>query len=184
VFSPDGREVISADHAKYVRVWNAATTDERLAIQHPAVVWGLAVSPDGRYILTGTGGTVQTSPEALKINQIDDNTLRLWELSTGNLVREMKGHTHAVYTLDISPDGRLAASGGWDGTIRLWDLESGQELCRVEAEQGRSARVLFSPDGRSLIVGGGGRREGNKILSFPNEQIRMYRLVAGGPDKP
>jgi WD40 repeat protein len=141
-------------------------------------VWGLAISPDGRYILSGSGGTVQTTPLALKINQIDDNTLRLWETATGKLVREMKGHTHAVYALDISPDGRLAASGGWDGTIRLWDLETGRELFRVEAEQGRSARVLFSPDGGQLIVGGGGRREGSRIVEFPNEQIRIFRLVA------
>jgi WD40 repeat protein len=33
-------------------------------------------------------------------------------------------HTDRVYGLDFSSDGRLLASGSWDGTIRLWDVET------------------------------------------------------------
>jgi WD40 repeat protein len=177
VFSPDGSEIISADHDQHVRVWNTTTGQQRLDLVHPGVAWGLAVSPDGRFILTGTGGKVQGSPTVLRIMEGADNSVRMWDASSGTLIHEMKGHRHAAYALDVSPDGRLAASGGWDGTIRLWDLETAQELSRIDGSQGRAARVMFSPDGRMLMVGGGGTRIDRQIVEFPDEQLRLYRLA-------
>ncbi len=184
VFTPDGEEVVSADHAKTVRVWNVQGGKQRLELEHPAVVWGLAVSPDGRHILSGTGGSVATTPEALKIVPGDDNSVRLWDASQGTLVHEMKGHTDAAYSLDISPDGKLAASAGWDGRICLWDLQTGERLSHVHDRKGRAAEVAFSPDGRHLMVGGGGRRIERQIVEFPDEQIRLYRLVEQAPNSP
>lgn len=180
-FTPDGAEVISADHGKTIRVWNVHSGKQRLELKHPAVAWGLAVSPDGRHILTGSGGQVETSPQALKIAPGDDNSLRLWDAADGTLVREMKGHTEAAYSVDISPDGRLAASAGWDGNICLWDLRSGERLSLLNDRKGRAAEVVFSPDGRHVMVGGGGRRIGREIVEFPDEQLRLYRLVEQGP---
>jgi len=113
----------------------------------------------------------------LVINPQDDNALRVWDAATGKLVRQMNGHTHAAYSIDFAPDGRLIASGGWDGTIRLWDSDSGQELSRVEGGQGNVMRVLFSPDGKLLVAGGGVARNVRNIQDFPNEQIRLYKLA-------
>jgi WD40 repeat protein len=178
VFSADGKEVISAGHDNKLRIWNAANAAQRLEIEHPEPIWALAVSPDGRHILTGTGGTLVGNPRVLEMNQGSDNVLRLWETATGKLVREMKGHTHAAYTVDFSPDGRLAVSGSWDTTIRLWDLQTGEELSRIEGGQGGVMKVLFSPDGQQVFAGGGvSRLAGSRINEFPDEQIRIYRLV-------
>jgi WD40 repeat protein len=180
-FTPDGAEVISADHGKTIRVWNVHSGKQRLELKHPAVAWGLAVSPDGRHFLTGSGGQVATTPQALKIVPGDDNSLRLWDAADGTLVREMKGHTEAAYSVDISPDGRLAASAGWDGNICLWDLQTGERLDLVNDRKGRAAEVVFSPDGRHVMVGGGGRRVDREIVEFPDEQLRLYRLVEQPP---
>jgi WD40 repeat protein len=178
LFSPDGKQVFSGGEDKQLVSWDATSGKERLRIAHPDAIWGLAISPDGSRVLTGTGGPLDGRPLLLKVSQGSDNALRLWETSTGKLVREMRGHTHAVFSLDISPDGRLAVSGGWDGTTRLWNLETGRELSRIEAEQGRVAKVVFSPDGKHVMVGGGGRRaDTGRIEYFPNEQIRVYKLV-------
>ena len=176
-FSPDGREVISADHDHWLRVWDAKTGKQRLEIEHPDAIWGLAVSPDGRYVLTGTGGSINRSPLVMILNQGEDNTVRMWDMATGTLVREMKGHTHAVFALDVSPDGRLAVSGGWDGTIRLWNLQTGDEINRTEPGEGGVMVVKFSPDGQQVIAGGGVARLVSGITDYPNEQIRVYRLV-------
>jgi dipeptidyl aminopeptidase/acylaminoacyl peptidase len=176
-FLPSGKEPASASQDKTLRVWNAQTAEGRLTIAHPDAVWGLAVSPDGRLIATGTGGTTVGNPIAGRIAQGTDNVLRLWDAASGKLVHEMKGHTGVVYTIDFSPDGRTVASGGWDGTIRLWDVDTGQQLASVQG-QGSVFAVAFAPNGGQLLVGGGCNRSANSpIRSFPDEQVRLYRIV-------
>jgi WD40 repeat protein len=181
-FSPDGKNAFTVGHDRTLRVWDVETGKNRLVIEHPAAIWGLAVTPDGRHVLTGTGGSLTSSLAVLKIAQGTDHALRVWDTATGKLVREMKGHTHTVYTIDVSPDGRLAVTGGWDGTMRLWDLATGDELDKTQPEQGRVACVAFSPDGKLIVAGGGARRIAGRIVEFPNEQVRLYNVVqTGGP---
>jgi WD40 repeat protein len=181
-FSPDGKQAITAGHDQMLRVWDVETGRQRLAIKHPAAVWGLAVTPDGRQILTGTGGSLTSSLTVLKIAKGEDNVLRMWDSATGELVREMKGHTDVVYSIDVSPDGRLAVTGGSDGTMRLWDLATGDELCKTKPRQGRVPCVAFSPDGKLIVAGGGARWVGNQIVEYPSEQVWLYKVVdADGP---
>jgi WD40 repeat protein len=180
-FTSDGREALTVSHDHTLAAWDLETGRVRLRIKHPAAVWGLAVTPDGRHLLTGTGGSLQSSLTVLNIGQGTDNVLRMWDAASGNLVREMKGHDHAVYAIDVSPDGRLAATGDWGGTLRLWNLETGAELSKVGPGQGRVPFVAFSPDGKTIAAGGGGRRVGREIVQFPDEQVRLYRVVETTP---
>jgi WD40 repeat protein len=182
LFSPDGQDVFSGGQDKQLCIWNAKTGKLRARIEHPDTVWGLAVSPDGRQILSGTGGPLRNNPTTLIINPGDDNVIRLFDTAGGKLIREMKGHTHAVYTLDIAPDGALAVSGGWDGTVRLWDLRSGEELSRVEDWKGGVMKVLFSPDGKQVLVGGGVSRTPADIIDYPDEQVRMFNVAESRPE--
>lgn len=176
-FVPNGKEAVSVGQDKMLRVWDAQTGEERLAIAHPEVIWGLAVSPNGRLIATGTGGSSLDNPVLQRIEHGEDNVVRLWNAANGNLVREIKGHSKVVYALQFSPDGRTLASGSWDGSIRLWDVESGENLASVQG-QGPANAVVFSPEGNQLLIGGGGERVGNtQIQSFPEEEVRLYRIV-------
>ena len=181
VFSPDGKEGITVGHDQTLRVWDVASGKVRLTIKHPAAVWSLAVTPDGRHVLTGTGGSLQSSLAVLKIGQGPDNLIRMWDAASGQLVREMKGHTHVVYSIDVSSDGRLAASGSWDGTMRLWDLATGAELGKTQPGQGNVPFVAFSPDAKLIVTGGGARRINGDIVQFPNEEVRVYKVVEAAP---
>ena len=145
ILSPNGKEVFSGGQGKKLVIWNADTGKTRVTLDHPGVLWGLAVSRDGKQALSGAGGSLAGDDfVSLVIRPSNDNALCVWNVPEGKLIHELQGHTHAVYTADFSPDGKLAVSGGWDGTIRLWDLESGEELSKIEG-QGGVMSLSFSP---------------------------------------
>lgn len=176
-FSSDGTQVYSSSQDKTVRVRDAASGRQLALLPHKSRVWSLAVSPDGRYILTGTGGAIYGRPTDLDVTRVEDNRLRLWDAATHELVREMPGHTHVVRAIAFSPDGRLAASASFDRSLRVWDVATGAELARVEGE-GWFTSVAFSGDGQMLLAGGGAsKNEELEWVEFPAERVRQFRLV-------
>lgn len=95
---------------------------------HDHIVDAVAVSPDGRFILSG-------SP---------DRTVRLWNFETGKLIRVFQGHTFTVSSVAFSPDSRFAVSGSEDHSVRLWDVETGRVRVLGEKLQDRVTFVAFS----------------------------------------
>ncbi len=77
-------------------------------------ILALAFSPDGR-ILASAGGNHEGHGEA-----------KVWDVSTGDLLADLKGHRRIVECLSFSPDGKtLVTAGGWangPGEVKLWDL--------------------------------------------------------------
>jgi WD40 repeat protein len=113
-------------------------------------VRGVAFSPDGKTLAVGHIGILGSEAE---------NIVRLWDVATGEMVAELRGHTGGVINVTFSPDGkRLATEGGGmvsDDTVRLWDLATGRALV-VSQQHGIGYRsvVAFSVDGKMLAAGG------------------------------
>jgi WD40 repeat protein len=74
----------------------------------------------------------------------------LWEVVSGEEVRQFTGHTGAVRAFVISPDGRYALSASNDDTLRLWEMTTGWEA-RVFAGHSTVLSCAFSPDGRYAL---------------------------------
>lgn len=51
-----------------------------------------------------------------------DKTIKIWELSSGQLTRTLTGHKGSVFAVAVSPDGKYIASGSTDQTIKIWEL--------------------------------------------------------------
>ncbi len=70
----------------------------------------------------------------------DDMVCRLWEVSTGRLIRELRGHaaltpahfSSMLYAVAISGDGSRIATGDKLGHIVIWDRESGRSVVSLE----------------------------------------------------
>jgi WD40 repeat protein len=111
-------------------------TEAQRFVGHTERVQGAALSPDGRYALTGSM----------------DKTARLWDAQTGQEIRRFVGHTAGIYGVAYSPDGKTAATGSGDGTARIWDVQTGRELRRFDTRAFIQV-VKFSPDGQYLFSG-------------------------------
>ena len=110
-FSPDGR-LLTLISGFGVRLWDVA---EQKEIDIPEEQAGSvnAFSPDWQ-ILASSGWR--------EVLGQYDKTVRLWDVTSGNEIAVLEGHTSYAASLAFSPDGRMLASGGgmWDSSILLW----------------------------------------------------------------
>jgi hypothetical protein len=105
------------------------------------------------------------------VSASDYNTLRVWDLESGQTVRTLRGHTNSVEAVAVTPDGRCAVSASNDRTLRLWDLESGKEVATFTGDD-HMGSCAIAPDGHTIIAG--------------DESGRMHflRLEEADPTKP
>src|SRR5207237_166301 len=54
--------------------------------------------------------------------------VREWSVAESTPVRTLEGHKDAIYSVALSPDGTILATGSYDQKIKLWNLETGKEL--------------------------------------------------------
>jgi WD40 repeat protein len=148
----------------------------RIVAKHERPVDGVAFSPDGKSILTGSedktamlcdlhGNVLQVfrghedailsvsfSPDGKRIiTGSYDKTARLWNLQ-GNVLQVFKGHKGVISSGAFSPDGKSFLTGSWDKTARLWDLQ-GNVLKVLRGHKEAISSVAFSPDGKNILTG-------------------------------
>ena len=182
-FSPDGKTLAGSNVDGIIHLWDTNTgehlwaptkTDRTFSGDLP-VMENVAFSPDGK---------------TLASSSLTDNTVRLWDAETGNLLHTLIGHTDNVNSVAFSPDGNtIASAGGWaDETVRFWDTDTGSPLRTLAVHQDVD-NVAFSPDGKTLASVSGGKfflldvGTGN-LLHAPIEPNHQWFIkdVAFNPD--
>jgi len=142
-YSPDGQTITTAGQDAVIRIYDAVTFRERIAIETKQIeVNGLAYSTDGT-ILSSAG---------------DDGTLCLWRINlvsdTAAGIRRIPAHEFQVYNVAFTPDDRTLVSTGRDPVVRLWDVETGQSIGTFEGHERSAGSIAVSPDGETLATAG------------------------------
>jgi len=137
---------------------------------HTQSVNAVAFSPDNHWLVSGG----------------KDNVIKIWDLTTGNVLRTLYGHSSNINALAVSEDGQLLASGsgnvkddrdfgifikggvvgGEDNTVRIWSVQTGRELQVLRGHELPVGGVAFSHDGRFLT-------------SVSGDSVKMWNVAAG-----
>jgi len=142
----------------------------------------IAVSPDGKFLATGTARnnmvavwnldngkevrswpsghgevtSIQYSPDGKCLltatNNGRDAGAQLWERTTGKLVREWL--IGPQWAASFSPNGKRFLTAGVKADIGLWDVEGLVPLRRFVGHEGWVNSVAFSPDGKTALSAG------------------------------
>ncbi|KAG5357875.1 Mitochondrial division protein 1 [Yarrowia sp. B02] len=78
-----------------------------------------------------------------------DLGLKVWDLSRGEVVSELKGHNASVTCLQV--DHNVLATGSADATIRVWNLDSEEDIHVLDSHVGEISALHFSD---STLVSG------------------------------
>lgn len=136
-----------ADLAAAARVPGAPRPDHPVRIDvhttvvaggHSDTIWGMAASPDGRWLATAA----------------HDGSVKLWDAQKYSLLRSWQTPGELAWCVAFSSDGRYLAAGGSDehtGVVRVWEVESGRERCRWSGHRSLVRALAFHPQHPWLV---------------------------------
>jgi len=136
VLSPAGRQIaICVERENMVHLYDCQSGQDHRLVGHTDFVSGLAFSPDGKTLATGSM----------------DGTIRLWQTATGQSLATLPGHIQETTAVAFSPDGRTLASVANGESLKLWHLPTLREVFSC-ATTNAGGQVQFSPDGQRLAM--------------------------------
>ena len=143
LFSPDGKSILCTA-GNDLKLRDIETGKEiRVFSGHRDSVTSAAISPDGRFALSGS----------------TDKTVRLWNMSDGHLIRTIDGFTDVSFMTGIivsfSPTGKYFLTGSDEKTVQLWETGSGREVKTFAGNESGISSAKYSPDGHHIVSASG-----------------------------
>jgi WD40 repeat protein len=171
-WSQDGGRIATVSDDRTLRIWTFPEGEEIKQMKgHTSGVLDVSWTPDETRLITGSR----------------DYKIKVWDYETGEELGTWSDY-NCVRSVDVHPNGAIAATSGVDLTLKIRDMETGTELKVIKDGMEQKAMVMssrWSPDGNSLASGLGkshtvilyefGRGSG----ASENDDLGMIILVTG-----
>ena len=133
-----------------------------------------------------------------------DCSVRVWKISTGELVHRLNGHNQRVYSVVLNHKRNRCISGSMDNIVRVWSLETGMNLHTLEGhsslvglldlQQDRlvsaaadSTLRIWDPESgqcKSILTAHTGaitcfQHDGQKVISGSDRTLKMWDVTTG-----
>lgn len=122
----------------------------------------VTVSPDGKTLVS--------------TNLDNEGIIKLWDAESGELIKQLIGHTNSATSISFGPNSNVLASGSTDQTVRLWNIETGSYKT-IPIDNKSWTKVEISPDGQTLAS------LSNKEISLWNTEIGVHITSFKVPEK-
>jgi WD40 repeat protein len=172
-FSPDGTATAIA-RPHHIEIIHSNRT--RQLDGHTGTINEVSFSRDGQWLCVAAGETGLTGETTL------------WRTSDWTRGPVFKGHDDAVYSSQVSPDGKVLATASYDRTMLTWDISNLQPLKAFSGHNDAIYGLSFSRDGKLLATASGDRtiklwdtNSGQRLDTF-SQPARDQTTVAFSPD--
>ncbi|MDE0186921.1 MAG: T9SS type A sorting domain-containing protein [Candidatus Poribacteria bacterium] len=141
IYSPDGRWIVMADTNDRIQFWDAKLGTQQLVLHVTGNVQKMRISPDSKriYIASGTGGYPR-----------QPNRVSIWDIETGEQLKELGDETLGIKGLTISPDETHAVLWYYNGFVSLWDIQQRRRLA-LQTDYVFPRWGAVTPDGHYLV---------------------------------
>jgi dipeptidyl aminopeptidase/acylaminoacyl peptidase len=172
-FSPDGQWLATGggvpSRSGEVKIWKVSdgALVREISPSHSDTVFSLSFSPDGKYLATASA----------------DKFVKIFDASTGKLLKALAGHTHYVLGVAWKADGRTIVSSGADDVVKLWAFPEGGQLKTIEGFKKEVTAVRFLGIGDEILTASGddqlrlGDLEGKTLRSFGGGKGYLFSMA-------
>ena len=125
--SSDGEYLYVGDGDKYLRKWNLQAHKVEVEVAaHKGTILNVSVSPDGRFVATGS------SDRHVMLYEAD--SLKPWKRFGANEDKRL-GPKDVVSSVAFSPDSVHVACASLDCSVRVWNIEGGELVKRCDGHE-------------------------------------------------
>jgi WD40 repeat protein/tRNA A-37 threonylcarbamoyl transferase component Bud32 len=169
-FSHDGRKLAAATFERpQLTVWDVETKAKLTEMVLTAKAVSIAFSPDDRFIAAGVA-----------------NSVAVFDVSTGTLLRMFGEHAAPVSRIAYAPTGETLAVGCNNGALTLWDTESEKEIKTIPTHKDVITSIVFIPTTETFVTAS---RDGTAVVwnAATGDRVRTIPVdrpewVAASPD--
>lgn len=177
VFNDDESRLISSGWDKTIRIWNTDTGDELNTLRAHSSWVNAVLYEHGKIFSASSDNSIKIwnydekratsrrhfdyvtslcSPPgcSIVISSGWDNTIKIWDVSTFELICSCAGHTNKVNGLCCNMHASIIVSGSDDETIRVWDIANSNGTCSLVITYTIGIRSVCITNDESRIISG------------------------------